>query len=368
MQKKIFSFLILFSISIFNLFSVPYFDSFIKDNSGSYVYYRDYSFFRESYIGILTYDESTYQIRYFAPKDEKKNLPEKEIAILLTINPDASHWEMTGEKIITKITASQEDTDLVNYLHDILYEFSSRRSKIDLTPDDERYVWGDDFWENGLNKSQDYFQFGGNVTICFDCLIPIFNIKSITADDGTTALRCCTIGTLKSSDDKSFNNFKGFKDYNPLNKTNIAKAYTSTQTHKHICDKHSIFLDENWSEDVYAPSICTLNNDAVLLMLNFPQIKNQTLQNDFYTISGYLNSIYSKYIDLATCSISYDKKIGKYTVITDSYIPDSSSYMTAHNTILKNDEGGFDILTISAYKGSWIANEDYYFQIINSYK
>ena len=70
-------------------FALPGFTSYLPDNSGDYVFYRDNTFTRESYVGILFYDESTIQIRYYAPQDKVSLLPEKDISILITINPDA---------------------------------------------------------------------------------------------------------------------------------------------------------------------------------------------------------------------------------------------------------------------------------------
>ena len=55
--KKIFLFCSIFFVTNF-VFAVPGVESFIPDSSGEYVYYRDYSFERESYVGVLYYDDS----------------------------------------------------------------------------------------------------------------------------------------------------------------------------------------------------------------------------------------------------------------------------------------------------------------------
>ena len=172
-------------------FALPGTTSFIPDSAGEYAYYQDTSFTRESYVGILTYDEATYQIRYFAPQDNEAILPEKEIAILLTVDPRADVWTMTGEKIISTILPDTDDTDIVNYLHDLLYEFSARRIKADAVED------------SSLQLDQDYAQFGGNVTITFDARVPVFNIRKITDEKGNAVLDCVTIGTIKSSEDNT---------------------------------------------------------------------------------------------------------------------------------------------------------------------
>ena len=38
----------------------PGIQSYLKDESGQYVYYRDYTFPYEAYVGFLHYDEGTY--------------------------------------------------------------------------------------------------------------------------------------------------------------------------------------------------------------------------------------------------------------------------------------------------------------------
>ena len=367
-MKKFLSFFSCFFILVTSIFAIPGFTSYLKDSSGQYVYYRDSSFVRESYIGILTYDQATYQVRYFAPKDEKKNLAEKEIAILLTVNPDSDSWEMTGERIISKIQYTQEDVDIINYLHDLLYEFSSRRNKIDLTPNNKSYVWGNDFWENGITKSQDYAQFGGNVTINFDCLIPLFNIKCIYSSDGTIVFRCCTMGILRTSDDKAFNNFKGIKAYNPLSDKSEAAIYKATDSVKHVCDNRSIIIDSNWNNEQQVPNFCTLNNDSVITMISMPQFAEQKTLNDFYSIFNFLNSVNSKYTDLSTCEIAYNKTKKSYTIKIDSFLADSNSFITAVTTLLPNANSGYDILTVSTFKKTWLENQDYFEKIISSYK
>ena len=367
-MKKIFSFLACFLILTASLFAVPGFKSYLKDSSGQYVYYRDSSFVRESYIGILTYDEATYQVRYFAPKDAKKNLPEKDIAILLTVNPDANSWEMTGERIISKIQYTQEDVDIINYLHDLLYEFSSCRNKIDLTPNNKSYVWGNDFWENGITKSQDYAQFGGNVTITFDCLIPLFNIKCIYASDGSMVFRCATMGTLKSSDDTSFSDFKGIKTYNPLTDTSNVTSYKATKSVKHLCDNRSVMIDTNWNCEQEIPNFCTLNNDSVITMITMPKLAKEKLGNDFYSIFSFLNSVNSKYTDLSSCEIQYDSAKKSYKITIDSYLAGSNSCITAVTKLLPNSQDGFDVFIISTFKKAWLENQDYFEKIISSYK
>ena len=77
--------------------AVPGTEHFIKDNSGEYVYYEDFSFNRKSYVGFLTYDEGTFAVRYFAPATE--TLPYKNIELLFTIDTSKDYIDMTDETI-----------------------------------------------------------------------------------------------------------------------------------------------------------------------------------------------------------------------------------------------------------------------------
>lgn len=102
------------------LFAFPGISSLFPTASGQYVYYRDYTFPEETYIGFLQYDEGTYAIRYYTPVAKNGSLPI--IEMYLTLNTDADFVDITGEKIASPIT--QNDTEVMNYMHDLLYELA----------------------------------------------------------------------------------------------------------------------------------------------------------------------------------------------------------------------------------------------------
>jgi hypothetical protein len=62
MKKSFLS--ILFAFTFFSVFAVPGVKQFIPDASGEYVYYKDSTFKRESYIGILVYEVLPTGIRF----------------------------------------------------------------------------------------------------------------------------------------------------------------------------------------------------------------------------------------------------------------------------------------------------------------
>lgn len=370
-MKKIFA-SILIALCSLAAFGMPGFTSFLPNNSGTYVYYRDYSFPRESYIGILAYDDVTFQIRYFAPKDDVNLLPEKEVALLLTIDPFVNHWEMTGERIISTILPDDDSLDILNYLHDILYEFSARRIRLgELTPETDGYVWGNDFWENGYKSYQDYPQFGGDVTVSFDCLIPLFNLKSIKGTDGNYVLQCCTVGAVKSNEDNSFENFKGFKEYNLDSDKKPSKKYKKAKSVKHSCENRTITLDKSWTIDPEVSNFCLLGDDSVITMMEIPQFSVNQSQNDLFTLYNYIRSIYGNYINLAKTEIIYDTKNGTYKIVYDSYQPKedgNDNYIYAYELFTRNEKSGFDFFSISTYKKAYLTNRPYFEKIIKSYK
>lgn len=179
------------------LFAFPGISSLFPTASGQYVYYRDYTFPEETYIGFLQYDEGTYAIRYYTPVAKNGSLPI--IEMYLTLNTDADFVDITGEKIASPIT--QNDTEVMNYMHDLLYELAARRRKLNDA----------DFFTT-VTSTEDFMQFGGDVTITWDFYIPIFNLHSITDANGDILLEAVTVGALTNNNDQSFASFREFED------------------------------------------------------------------------------------------------------------------------------------------------------------
>ena len=195
MLKKLSVLIMILASLCAGLFAVPGIKTLIPDVSGQYVYYRDYSFQDETYIGILRYDEGTYALRFYSCKNDKSL---KDITIYVTMNTSVDYVDLTGERISGTVGA--DDVEILNYLHDILYEFSSRRKKQN----------GKDFSDSVI-VYDDYPQFGGSVRIEYEFYIPIFNIAKIQAEDGTCRFEAVCTGILTSNSDKAFSDFKGIK-------------------------------------------------------------------------------------------------------------------------------------------------------------
>ena len=331
--------------------ALPGFTSFIPDSAGEYVYYRDSSFTRESYVGILMYDEGTYQIRYIAPQDDAAMLPEKEIAILLTVDTKSDFWNMTGEKIISTIIPDSDDTEIVNYLHDILYEFSARRIKAGSIESDKIIV------------DENYEQFGGKVSITYDARIPLFNIRSISDSKGQKVFDCITIGTIKSSEDTSFSDF---------NKLSVSKPNVQKETKKaakskvYKFEERSVTLDEDWEQKM--ENFWTLNNESLVTLSTLPKASENKTLNDLYIQRKLLESSEDSYIDFQNCEIIYTASKDSYKITSISYFPGSNVTINITKLLTRNKAGGFDYFSISTYQTAYLKNPSYFDKIVKSYR
>ena len=350
MKKLLLSIIAFITLSTAS-FALPGFTSFIPDSSGEYVYYRDNSFNRESYIGILGYDDSTIQIRYFAPQDDEAMLPSKEIAILITVDPKADYWNMTGERIVSTILPDTGDTDIVNYLHDLLYEFSARRISEVAVESNNQVV------------NQDYAQFGGKVSITFDARIPLFNIRTITDEKGTKVFDCVTIGTIKSSTDNTFELFSGISTQKPAVQKEAKKA-SKSKVWKF--ENRSITLDESWEQKM--ENFWTLGNDSLITMSALPKVSENKVLNDLYVQRKLLESSEGSYTDFQNCEIIYTQAKDTYKIVSTSYFPENKSIVYITKLLTRNKEGGFDYFSISTYQTAYLKAPSYFDKIIKSYK
>ncbi len=346
--------LFLMTTGIQTLSALPGVTQYIPDNSGEYIYYKDNSFQREAYIGFLYYDDGTYSVRYYAPaiKDTKNTQVEKEIEILFSLDPKKDYVELTGERILSSVTA--EDTDIVNYMHDMMYELSARRKKQGTV-------------SSVQTSQQDYAQFGGLVTIGFDPLVPIFNIKSISSSDGTTVLQSVEAGQLVSSQDKSFSSFKGFpKNFTDTKHQLKVKKNLKKANYEYKLDDErtqTIILDTQWSQSM--DNFFLLGNSAILTMNIVKAPANSPITfSDLLTrklILGTENS----YPDWSRLKIT---KSDKRTVIENTYYqPLSGSVTKDFKIITPLSSGNYALLTLTVFTGAYLPNTDYFTAIINSY-
>lgn len=373
MKKKIFSFFVFILVISNFIFALPGFSSYLKDVSGDYVYYRDYSFVRESYVGFLMYDEGTYAARYFAPKTE--NAPAKEVKILFTVNTGKNFMELTGEKIISAREA--DDAEIVNYLHDMIYELNGRRIKAgDVNP--TNVVFSDDelFLRQGKIVNDEFMQFGGDVKVVYDFVVPLFNIKAVYDYSGNAKFEVLTVGRLTSSDDKSFDNFEGFealenfgKDVKNKKKSETAKKIKVSK--KDIVvnkteDGQVIALDSSWSRSM--DNLWMRENDAVISAIKV----SKDFGSDYETQADYgfmlkqflINLSAGVYRDWKSLFVDFDDEDMKIQSLV--YQPGK---VTRNFIKIESEDESEDcaIMTLSVYENVYKKNSKYFNEILDSY-
>lgn len=350
--KKILLIFFTLFYSVFCAFSFPGFSSLIPDVSGEYVFYKDNTFTRESYIGILFYDEQTLQVRYFAPKDLEKSLPQINIAFLVSIDFSDGHLELTGEKIIAGVLTEPQEIEIINYLHDILYDFSNKRINAGKITGQNKLIY------------QEYEQFGGRVSMNYDATIPIFNLRKIESIEGKSLFECCVIGRLQNNNDKSFNEFSGF--FQPQkNQTKTKKSLKKAKNKIATFENQSINLDENWEQKM--ENFWALNSDSMITMTFLPlnnEFKNQN-QQECFILRKFLYSSYDSYKNLTETFIS--KNDNKIIIKSNVYksLVGNAIFVT---NILTKKSNGYDYYSQSTYKNVYDSNEKYFEQITKSYK
>lgn len=363
-MKKLLLAICLIFVMVLNANAIPGVNPFIKNQSGMYVYYRDYSFNRESYLGFLIYDEGTYAARYFAPGSDKD--PPKEIEILFTIDPKKDYVDLTGERFLTPIV--QEDTDVINYIHDMIYEFASRRKKAgDISPDAEKNPGANlilkkspSYMESGFISKEDFNQFGGEVFVYYDYTIPIFNIKKIIDNSRKTVFEAVAAGRIKSSADKSFSSFRPLEaNWTPIQKKNKKeKSFTAE------IEGTKINLDEGWSNkmgdsEAEFQNIYFRGNDSLLSIFK--------LDEKFLFTDSLMTVILSENSYTPLNSISISEEGSRITVYSTS-IDAETGRVYERIFIFRENSGSKHILFLNLLKSEFESDRKYYLNILKTWK
>lgn len=371
--------LILISLSIFFtnfIYSLPAVNSLLADSSGEYVYYSDKTFSEQSIVGFIYYDDENYGMRYFSPAVNNSKSPrlEKDISVYIKLNSQNPNIEFLGERIIG--ATSPEDADIVNYLHDLFYEFTERRQKIT-------------FPENTKNFSvkQNYLQFGGNVNFDFNIYIPIFNIESIKSASGKILFQTLTCGKLRDSQDSSFENFKGvnglpkdkkrnFKSSSKAKKiqVNFESDFNAGKIGGNTEDKSKtqkiiqcLTLDENWKQGM---GNLWLLGDYAILSLNIIQNPQTLNQNDFsdVLIRRFIQSTNQSYALFPYLNLEQKNDAVK---ITNVFYQPQSENVTRDIKILtkiSNSSETYALLTLTMFDNVYQKNKKYFTSILSTYK
>ena len=371
MKKKIFSsFIFVVIISNF-IFALPGFKPYLKDVSGDFVFYKDYTFKRESYVGFLMYDEGTYCARYFAPKNEEK--PAKEVKILFTVNTDKDFMELTGEKIISGRQA--DDTEVINYLHDMIYELNARRIKVgSVAPKDVDFSDDDvPFLRQGKIVADEFMQFGGDVKVVYDYVVPLFNVKAVYDYSGDAKFEVATIGRLTSSDDNSFDDFAGFAELENFGKDKKKKSVAAKKikvSKKDVVinkteDGQVIALDSGWSRSM--DNLWMRGNDAVISAIKVSKdfgAENELQADLGFILKQFLINASGVYRDWKSLFVDFDDEDIKFQSLV--YQPGK---VTRNFIIIESEDESDDcaIMTLSVFENVYKKNSKYFNEILDSY-
>ena len=359
-MKKLIIFFTSLLISLSTIFALPGFKQIIPDIPGEYIYYRDLSFERESYIGFLTYDPQTFSARYYAPAEKEAKLPEKEVQIFFTINPKANRLELTGEKVLNIKLLTSEDLEIVNYMHDLLYEFTARRIK--LVENNVLSGTQDELEFSGkITSNENFAQFGGTTQINWNTIIPLFNIESIyNEDEAKKVFSVATIGRISSNEDKSFENFKGF--FNPKINKNHKNIKIKKAPSKEVQtpDGQSFVLDKNWTQKM--ENLFVYGDNAIVAYASLP---NEDLK---FIHRQMLLSSESTFLDWQTLKSSSWNKKDKNYIIEGIFYDSKTSEVTKNIKIITPLENGYSFFSITTFLSIYEKNKKYFDAIVSSYK
>jgi hypothetical protein len=330
LKKTFVSLFVIFVIAI-SAFSLPGFEENLPTESGEYVYYRDFTFAKETYIGFLYYSEDSIGVRCFSNGNF-------DVTILFSLDKSKDYIELTGERIVTQVTP--KDVEIVNYIHDMIYELASRRKKVQnefLTLKEQKSPVTKQFVVD-----QDFVQFGGQVQIVFDGSLPVFNLESITdIYSAKVLLKAVTMGILSDSADTSFEKFTGF-EFTPLVKEVVKNKKLSRKEQKLFEETKQVY-DSSWQKvDSMPGEFKTLGDVALYWEFPLEIIQDTSDKKSSETVFNYFArnnrlSANGSYVYLPESSVVVKKtETGKTLQLSKMmvYLPEDDKYSLNYKYII----------------------------------
>ena len=356
LKKTFVSLFVIFVISL-SAFSLPGFEENLPTESGEYVYYRDFTFAKETYIGFLYYSEDSIGVRCFSNGNF-------DVTILFSMDKSKDYIELTGERIVTQVTP--KDVEIVNYIHDMIYELSSRRKKVQnefLTLNEQNSPVTKQFVVD-----QDFVQFGGQVQIVFDGSLPVFNLESITdIYSAKVLLKAVTMGTLSDSADTSFEKFTGFET-TPLVQEVVKKKKLSRKEQKLFEETKQVY-DSSWKKvDSMPGEFKTLGDVALYWEFPLEIIQDTSDKKSSETVFNYFArnnrlSANGSYVYLPESSVVVKKtETGKTLQLSKMmvYLPEDDKYSLNYK-ILVESNGFYKMINFTAYESWLMGNQNQYY-------
>ncbi|MBQ5780581.1 MAG: hypothetical protein IIW10_01355 [Spirochaetaceae bacterium] len=319
----------------------------IPTQSGEYVYYRDYSFTNETYVGIILFNSTTVSLRYFSP-DVAEGA--KDIELFVTLKEDAKGIEIAGERFRNPLNPA--DSPKANYLHTFLYDVFELRQSVNSR-----------ITENTLRHAATMEAFGGEVTVIFDSFVPIFNLRRILASGGKSVLELVAMGQVLDENDPSFSAFKGI---------NLPKAPKGTKLDSKPAEQKvdggffTLSLPQDWVANPGLPNCWLLGNDGVI---NVDYITGD-MPNDYTPFEFFCRLMLRNDMESSTdlSKILMRKDGTSLFLVQDRMLLPDGKLTRNFTSIRKIDKSTFAIMNCVILASTYEANSEYFDGIVNSFK
>ena len=193
------------------------------------------------------------------------------------------------------------------------------------------------------------------VTIVYDVLVPLFNIKKIVGPDGFDLFSVVTFGTLVSSDDKSFDDFKG-KSVSVIDQTVHGKINAKAKKTEYKLDDRKITLDENWSQAM--ENLWLLGDAALFSVSTIPLIETMKDRYDYFVLRRLLSNSPDSYNDAELITLQKTKT--GYTISTNIYQPKANNIVRNVKKLTMNNTGSYDMILFTSFLADYDANKKYF--------
>lgn len=226
--------------------------------SGEYVVYRDYSWTEPTWTGFLRYDDSTWGAVLVTPSKNSR------ISVLFRTEQAGDTLVLVGQNIISKIGPG--DVEGVNYLMGLLPDLYRWRKSVDgsTCADDplvQRLSGRSILLPAPCRIERRVPLFGGDVLLLWMPEVPVFNLHSLTAPDGSPRLALERQGRISSGGDNEF------FDFDLLPQTGSPPDFELAPERKEevlTVDAVLLNLDSQWTK--IADNTFLLGNTAIIIV------------------------------------------------------------------------------------------------------
>ena len=207
-------------------------------------------------------------------------------------------------------------------------------------------------------------QFGGDVVVEYDYLIPLFNVARIAkGSDMSILFDVVSVGKLASSSDAAFSNFTGFPESYADKKKSAPRKKTAVKKRTLSFDGQKFDADEDWVQKM--DNMWMLGNDAVISMASLPKLAETSHRAEALMIRRLLEGNGTSYADWRRASVR--NAAGSYTLGAVFYDAEKKQATRIVRKLTKKADGSYAFFTMSVFEGAYAANKSYFEGIAGSY-